>query len=322
MSLLKKTKEESMKDKERPSLGGCALLFALIHLFEYGVEHIVYLLRDAAWSGLISLDSQALGVISLIAEYAVDAIEIASVAVMALILLISLSQRSVAKTAMLGICMLLTKVIYIFPHYYMTFISYGYDSIETIVMIIPLALFIILISAATLTLTVAIALLPALLKARKSGSACLDVLGDDLECGEFTNLGNSSTSAIGIIAILSSLIHVAIAIADTVNAFIKYGASLPPSVMFSIMGRFLFLLAILVILHFSLCLIRNAFMGKEAAADNKDGVVTESSAAVTNEDARTTDNPNGDNESAGSLSPDKTEIDPADSPTEPQANES
>ena len=243
-----------------PSLGSCALLFALIHLFEYGIEHVIYLLRDASCSGQISIDSSALNLISLIAEYAVDLVEIASLGFMALMILISIAYSSMKHTVILGICMILTKLVYIIPHYYMTFISYGYDSIETLLIALPLSLFILLIITAILAIIVLLSIIPALRKAGSGGVRYNDALGGDIETHEYLNLTNSATAGIAISAIAASGIHIFIAIFETVDVFIKYGASLPPTEILSLVLRYIFLLLVFIGLHFLLCFIKSLML--------------------------------------------------------------
>lgn len=238
-------------------LGGCALLFALIHLFEYLIEHIVYLVRNASWSGAISIDQASMNLISLIAEYAVDTIEIVSLGIMALMVLYSLTYNRIKSTLILGTCIVLTKTLYILPHYYMTFVlSYGYDSVEAIIMILPLLFFIILITAAILFTIVILACLPAFRKAKRQEARFVDVLGEDMERLEYLNLGNSSTAALAIASLLSAGVHIFIAIFDTVDAFGSYGASLPPAVILSLIGRYIFLVILFISLHFLLCFIK------------------------------------------------------------------
>ena len=261
-----------MKLKSKPSLGGCVLLFALIHLFEYVIEHVVYLLRDASWSGAISLGESTLSVISLVAEYAVNTTEIVSLGIMALMILVSLACNGLGSAIVLGICMVLTKVLYIFPHYYMTFISYGYDSIEAIIMILPLAAFIIFTGAAILATVVALSSIPIVRSAKRQDLTYSAALLRDAEKLEHLNLGNSLTASIEIASILSAGVHIFIVFLDMAEAIADYGASLPPAVILSLMARFLFLVLVFVALHFILSLIR--FLLFRTAGEESKSAVT------------------------------------------------
>ena len=98
-------------------------------------------------------------------------------------------------------------------------------------------------------------------------------MNEGMLCKDFIDLGNVSTAAIAITALASISPNLVIAIIDTVKYFGKYGTTLPPSVILTLILRYIFLLVIFIAMHFLLCLIRNSgvrMATEEEAVSSKD----------------------------------------------------
>lgn len=213
-----------MKIKE-PCTKKCLAVFALVFLCQYAIEHVAYVVTDAAYSGAIYLTAPALSAIRQAVGYIVDAIEICSIAAAALIIMLRFVNSGVLRALPLAGAVLATKLVYVVPHYYMSTISYGYDSAESLLLGLLFSLATLISLLIELGAAIALGSLPAILHSRREGGEPCELLADGLSRRELLDVGNFGTAAMLIASAVLCAKSLVQAVIDTVAFFSAYGSS-------------------------------------------------------------------------------------------------
>lgn len=259
-----------MKIKE-PCTKRCLIIFAAVFLCQYAIEHCAYMLTDAAYAGSLNLTAPALLAIHRTVGYIIDAAEICSAAAAALIVLLRLINSGALKSLVLASAILATKLLYVLPHYYMTVISYGYDSIEALLLSLLSSLAMLLTLLAEISAAVAIGALPAILAARRGGVDYRELLADGLSERELSDVGNHGTAAMLIASAVISVKSVILAIVDTVGFFSVYGSSYSFGdifrVLFGIIYPIILIFVAYTVMQYLKCRIVNSEQGNSCDDD-------------------------------------------------------
>ena len=243
-------------DNKKLKLGKCALAVSLLSLAEYGIEHLLYMISEAAISGGISMTADTLTALGTIFGYTVQVIEVFTLALTALLALFAFTLHGLGRAAAcLGIATA-SRLVYLIPHYYMTILAYGYDSIETLLLLIPVCLFICVIYYLTTAIAALLGVLPSRSRSKTSGEAIQSVLAEDITRRDILDLGNTSTSAIAICALVASASPLIAALINTVTLLAERGGSLTPSMLIGIIFDFVLIIATFLAVHVTLSLVK------------------------------------------------------------------
>ncbi|MBR2930659.1 MAG: hypothetical protein IKC32_05470 [Clostridia bacterium] len=237
-----------LKEKIKKVLGGIAF-FLILFAVQYGIEHLVYLLRDAVFSGAVKLDAQALSGIGLFANMAVVAVDVIALGYLALRTVNALASGGVKDALITSSVLSFSRLVYLVPHYYMSFISTGYDTVEALLLLLPLSLFIIIVYIFEVLFVSALACLPAFVRYKKTGVSVADQLKDAASEAPRFDVGNAFSAAIALLATGSILKQLVTVIVNTVFTIIDKGSSLGGDVILSIVWDFVFVLLLWILTH-------------------------------------------------------------------------
>lgn len=237
-----------MNDK-KVKLSRCALLIIALSVGEYAIEHLLYLFVDGAVSGGIGITADALSGIGLIFGYISQLTEVFTLSLASTLALLSYATSGPGRTAACAGVAVAARLAYLVPHYYMTFMSYGYDSFEALLALLPMCLFILALYYVGISLGVILGALPARLRAKRNGGNSKEMIISDTYERATLDLGNSSTAAIAIISLLATFIPLCAVITDTVTLLVNRGGSVTPLMLLEILFDFLFILVTFTVTH-------------------------------------------------------------------------
>lgn len=261
-----------MKIKE-PRIGRCLTILAIVFLCQYAAEHAAYIITDAAHSGSIYLTAPALSVIQQAVGYVVDTIEICSIAAAALIIMLRFINGGVLRALSLAGAVLATKLTYVLPHYYMSMISYGYDSAEALLLGALFSLVTLISMLAEISAAIALGFLPAISRARREGGECRELLANDLSRRELLDVGNLGAAAMLIASATLTVKSLAVAIIDTASFFSAYGSSYSFGDVFMVMFGLIYPLILIFASYLVMQLIKCRIMLTES--DDEDDAIVE-----------------------------------------------
>lgn len=230
-----------------PRTEKCVLVFALIFLAEYALEHATYLLYDAVLSGSLKLTSSFLSAIYTTLEYIIEATEIitlGAITVIALLCFVADGARGTLRTAGVAV---LTKLFYLIPHYYMVLVSDGNDSLEALLLLIPIVLLILLVMSVEIVAAVALGLIPAIRSSKRDAVSWRESIEKDLPTHELLDVGNKVTAAIAIAAAVTVAKSVIMQIVETVMFFVDNGADYSGTDVFILLFDLIYPLFLMVI---------------------------------------------------------------------------
>lgn len=223
---------------------GAFLPFVLLNIIEYAIEHIRYLIYDSLLVG------EAFEVIMTLFGSAVDILEaIIPVAIGAVMLLV-LADAGLRASLITGGCLVLSRFFYLLPHYYMSNIFSGYDSLESIGLGALASLGIMLLFTLELAVCVLLALTPSLLRARRTREGVREILLSALDKHEPFDVGNKVTAYVGIFALLIFVKMFSIVTADVISVLIKYSGTYPSRLLLPTVLEYGFAIIILILAHF------------------------------------------------------------------------
>lgn len=253
-----------------PRIRKCALIFAIIFACQYGIEHAAYMLTDAVYAGDVYMTAPALSAMLTTVGYVIEAFEIITLAAaVTLVLLTLISKGTAAALALVG-AILGTKLIYVVPHYYMTIISYGYDSAESILFSFVTSLGILLIMLAELSAAIALGSIPAISEARKTEASWRDVLCDGLSVHELLDVKNRGTAALLIAAAVTVLKAFITAVIGAISMIVKYGASLSAAHIFGMTFDLIYPIALAVISYVLMHVIKDKMLAPVIEVEGED----------------------------------------------------
>lgn len=156
-------------------------------------------------------------------------------------------------------------VFYNIPYYYMYHIAYGYDSIESLLICIPYSFILSLIYA---LYTLGLAYLARLIFYRRS-----DTPDYAKSCGHF-----SLSSSVGASVFSSVAIHFAFSfireLIDAVSFFIEYADSYRIGELIYIVGRFIFIMLLMLLCQAVCITVHNKILAKRFSNDSVNPNVT------------------------------------------------
>lgn len=252
-----------MNDK-KVKLSLCAALIIALSVGEYAIEHLLYLFTDAALSGSITITADALSALRVIFGYISQLIEVFTLALASTLAFFSYTTSGAARTAACAGVAVAARLAYLAPHYYMTFMSYGYDSLEALLAILPMCLFISALYYVEISLGVILGALPARLRAKKYGADPKELIIKDAYDRATLDLSNLSTAATAIITLLATVAPLCSVIADTVTLLVNRGGSVTPLMLLGILFDFLLILVTFTVTHAILSAIKGRLISEDA----------------------------------------------------------
>lgn len=244
-----------MTEIKKPRRGICIAVFCALFLLQYGIEHAVYLLTDAVYSGEIYMIADVLNGIRAIAYYATVAIELLSLAAAAYLSLSIYIFCGIKSAAFLALGICASKLLYLFPHYYMTLFANGYSTDEALLFLAPISLFISLVFYLEIAAGVVLGMLPSLIRSRRSLADAKKLLSDSLTEAPIIDVGNVATAALSLISLISCLKHLVTTISDAVILLAERGASISGTDILSIVFELLFVVILMMLSHIMLYLL-------------------------------------------------------------------
>ena len=262
-----------------PRIGGCALIFAIIYACQYGLEHATYLLTDAVYAGDVFMTVPVLSAVVTTVGYITLAVEIITLAAAVALVLLSFVSGGITQALALTGTVLATKLIYVIPHYYMTVISYGYNTAESLLFALLISVGILIIMLAEISAAIALGVLPSVSEARKSESVWRDVLHDGLLSHELLDLKNRGTAALLIAAGVSAFKSFALAVVNAISLVARYGTMLTAGDIFAMMFDLIYPIALAVIAYVLMHLIKDRSLvivtDEESAEEASEGKIVE-----------------------------------------------
>ena len=227
----------------------CAICYFLFHFNNY-------LLFDGELSAYAALYDTLEYV-----RYAVsDMIFFLIPTVSAVLLLPQLFNERAYKLYPLAFLLSLSEVFYNIPYYYIYHIAYGYDSIESISISVPLSLLISLVLA---IYSLTLAYVAKLVFLRRGGK----LAAYPARTGYF-----SLSSGVGLSTFFAVFIHFVICfireLIDAVTFFIEYADSYRIGELIYILGRFVFILALMLIAHAVCIFVHNKILSRRFEAED------------------------------------------------------
>ncbi len=148
-----------------------------------------------------------------------------------------------------------TRAFYYIPLGYIMSIGYGYDSLESLLGGLVIALIVCAIAYLESLLSAALSLLPAYMIAKKEARPIADVLRSELPRHDSMDISLAGTAALGIIALVQFLKILASEIADTVE-FFAGGSSYTTDEVLYVVFKYFFAIALLTGVYFLLCYLK------------------------------------------------------------------
>ena len=253
-----------------PRTERCVLWFSITFLLQYLLEHAVYMLTDAAYSGKLMITAPMLNAVRLTVQHLIEAVELLSLAAVLTVVLLTLLEQGKLKALKSFGIIAATKLIYIVPHYYMTYLSYAYDSIEALLLVIPTALGLLLLMLGEISAAIFLAAIPSGAAAKQNGSDWRDVLSEEIAVRELTDVGNRGTAALAIAAAVITVKSFVMAIIDTVSFFIDYGTGYSSADVFSILFALVYPLALMVIAYILMQAIKIRTLEAASSIDDEE----------------------------------------------------
>ena len=239
-----------------PSIKSCLYIFALIFVSQYVLEHAAYLITDAVYAGSIFMTAPTLAAVRATVSYLIEAVELVSMGAAAGFVIVALSSDGITSALSVFGIVALTKLLYVIPHYYMVTLSYGYDSLEALLLSAAISLGMLLLMAIELAAATALGALPAILLSRREARSFGEVLTEGLLKNEPTDLGNRGTAALFIAASVVSLKSIILAIVDTVAVIAERGSALSGGDIFGIIFSLLYPIALTALSYLTMHLIK------------------------------------------------------------------
>lgn len=248
-------------DKIRSLRGfGAFLPFLILNIIEYGIEHIRYLVYDSVLVGdvfelIITLFGGAVDIIEAIVPCAVGAV-----------MLLVFAEGGLRVSLLTGGALALSRFFYLVPHYYMSNIFSGFDSIESLWLGAFSSVGIILLFSAEVAICFFLGLLPCYLKGKKTGEDMKNIIHSDALRRESLDVGNKVTAYVAIFALIMFCKMFAIVTIDVVSVLIKYNGQLPSRLLLPVVLEYAFAIVILVLTHFvGLMIVRRLTENKTAS---------------------------------------------------------
>lgn len=239
---------------------GAFLPFLILNIIEYAIEHIRYLIYDSVLVG------DAFEVIITLFGGAVDLIEALIPVAIGAVMLLVFAESGLPSSLITGGCLVLSRFFYLVPHYYMSNIFSGFDSVESLGFGTLSSVGIILIFSLEVAICFFLGLLPCFLKGRKTGEAMGDIVLRDLERREPFDVGNKVTAYTAIFALIMFGKMFGIATYDVISILIKYSGAYPSRLIIPTLLEYGFSILVLVLVHFvGLWFIKKLNIGDETS---------------------------------------------------------
>ena len=170
-------------------------------------------------------------------------------------LLLSAPAYKIYPTALLLSASLL---FYNIPYYYIYHIAYGYDSIESITISVGFSAVVSLLSA---LYTLALAFISKRIFLRRSEPLAYP------EPASYLSLADSTSLSVFSIALIHFSVSFIKELVEAVTFFIEYADSYRIGELIYILGRFVFILLLLLVAHTVCVLMHNKILGKRFSED-------------------------------------------------------
>lgn len=223
---------------------GAFLPFFILNIIEYAIEHIRYLVYDSLLVG------GAFEVIITLFGGAVDLLEALIPVAIGAVMLLVFAEGGLRASLITGGCLALSRFFYLVPHYYMSNIFSGFDSVESLGFGALSSVGIILLFSVEVAICFFLGLLPCFLKAKKTGEALGDIILRDLERREPLDVGNKVTAYAAIFASVMFLKMFALATYDVISVLVKYSGAYPSRLLIPTILEYVFAILVLVLTHF------------------------------------------------------------------------
>ena len=181
-------------------------------------------------------------------------------ALSAVIMLISYAYDGRRSALTAGVAYAATRALYYIPLGYIMAIGYGYDSFESLLGGLLIALAMGAVVYLESLLCVLLALLPAYLAAKRSNATVNEIIRAGLEHHDSLDLSSQGTAAVGITVLIQFLKLLAIEINDTVEFFTS-GKFYTTGEVFYIVFKYCFAIMLLAGAHFLLCFVKKRNVG-------------------------------------------------------------
>lgn len=196
------------------------------------------------------------GVILSYATYFFDRIwEFFFPALSALMMLIAFSYNGCKSALLNGVAYASARALYYIPLGYMMAISGGYDSLESLLGGLLIAILMIAVAYVEAVICLLLSLIPAYFSARKAKTAVAEVALCGLKQHDALDISSVGTAAVGITVLVQFLKLLATEVRDTVE-FFAGGSFYDAGEIFYIVFKYCFAIMLLAGMHFLLCFIK------------------------------------------------------------------
>ncbi len=237
-------------------LGKWLLIFALGSIIEYAAFHIFNIFRY----------SEAAEVLTYVRYYTESIWEFLFPALSVLPMLIIFTYGEVKHSFLAGALFSLTRALYHIPLGYITFIGYGYDSIESLLISLPFALIYAIIAYAEMLVSFGLGLFAAARISSSGRGRLREVLGTELYKHDWLDLGNVGTAAICVAVTVRFIKSLVSEIIDTVGFFVENGFTASAGEIIYILFKYVFALGMLLGSHALICFIKKRALEPNAQA--------------------------------------------------------
>jgi hypothetical protein len=217
----------------------------------------------------------AIGAVLSYATYYYDVIwEFLSVALAAIMMTVSYSYFGYKRALTTGAVYAAARACYFIPYGYILSIGYGYDSLESLLGGIIIALIAAVGAYLASLISMLLAILPAHVKARRRECSVREVLSEDLPFGDPMDVSLAGTAAVGIISLVQFTVLIAGEIADTVDFFAGNSSYTTNEVLY-VVFKYFFAILLLTGVYFLLSYLKRyavdeAVEAQRNATENKE----------------------------------------------------
>ena len=232
----------------------------MLNLVEYAIVHIANLFMTESFGLTLEYIRTYLGII----------FESVLVPIMALILLITFTYCGIKRAIGAAFILSLSRLAYCLFYYYMFYISYGFDTAESIPLSLLTSALICLATAVEVLVYFGISLIALkLTRTDVNYPSFTDRLADRMSENGFLDTSNPVTVCIFSLCSLSFIKNLVSEITDTVEFFIEYGNNFSTDEILLIVFNYIFILLTFILCYLCLSLIKKKII-KDRLAESEE----------------------------------------------------